>query len=102
MIYRHFHYSDFLGSFLDGLWSFVFCIALFQLSTKLIIVIFPFLIGLSFEFFQLIGKFIWPNSAGYYPGTPDFKDVVAYLIGSLIALIVILIIEKIFFNKGEI
>ncbi len=92
--YRINNYSMLLGSLPDLIWTLVFSLALYELKGKYIVVIIPFLMGVSFEVFQYVATVLGFNSGGYYPGYADPLDVVFYFLGSLIAYLILKYLTK--------
>lgn len=93
-ILRYFIYINFLGSFLDFLWILVFVILIYEKISKYKYTILALLLGYSFELFQLVCKEIGINTGGYYPGTYDIFDVIAYTLGFIFGIIIIVILNK--------
>lgn len=93
-IIRSVVYINVLGYGLDFVWSLMFSLALYNSTNKIITVVYPSILGIGIEVFQLICKLLSIGNGGYYPGTPDILDIVAYISGSIIAYIIIQILLK--------
>ncbi len=83
---RTIYYIELLGWMLDFIWSVVFAVVLYKEYNQLIWIFVPAGIGFVIELVQ----FICANaniSFGYYPGTADIKDIIAYSLASIIIFI---------------
>lgn len=96
-IVRTIIYVNFLGSFLDFLWALVFALIIYEKNKKYKYILIPLILGYSFELFQLVCEKIGIVTHGYYPGTYDFLDVVAYTMGCLAGYIILVFLNR---SKG--
>ncbi len=87
-VIRSYCYIEFLGWYLDFHWAFVFALAMYNEYKRQIYLLLPAIIGVIIEITQFIlSRFV--SSQGYYPGTADLKDILAYIGASCCAYIVI-------------
>ena len=93
--YRIYNYNEFLGSFLDALWVILFCVTIYDLTSKYLYMLIPPMLGVFIEIFQYTTTVLGLNHGGYYPGYYDIHDIIAYFIGFIFAYILV----KVMYNK---